>query len=1201
LAPPPYPEVEVTAIAGNGRLLAGFDAAGSLRTLTGPHLDFPQHIRSSRIGLAAPAKRSTVQWLSGPGWRHQQDYLEGTNILRTRSTRASMEVEQRAAAVGEALLIGLRIRGKGPMALAWELGLQVGGQPLANTLEYFPRQDALLAYFREHAVALAAMPTAERVEGVARGAGGHGASHAGGKRFAAVGMVEARVRISLPAGEVALLLIAVGSPTDAMSRLQQLRERLKTADGWPIELALPPLSGAARSADVARVADIKQVQPAARELYARSVLTIAQMTDRSGALLAGPPIDAAYQRSGGYGFCWPRDGAFIANALDTVGERGASRAYFEWALGIQPEDGIWKQRYFADGTVGPCWAAHQLDETGTMLWALDQHLRMAFDSGLLKRGLQSALRAYRSISQLAAESGWPPVSQNLWEDQDASHLYTLAALLAGARAWHQRARSMQESEAVLMLSRVEDQLRQALATWPVDRKTGALARALISGDRAPRADFTSDASLLAMSVPFDVLPADDPRMRATVALMEKTLRSSSGRMRRYQGDLYRGGNPWPLFGLWLAWYHLRAGNRQEALRLYKQAITDRTPAGLLSEQVDARTGAARWVVPLPWAHAWFLLVTHALMPPAAAPDRDFFFTGVPVQDVRRARALSGGLFHSGLPSRASAETAANPTVQAVLRPGLSATEVVAEIAGGPIVPLKPAGSDNGSPGAVWTGKLPAAPAGSLVRYRIRADLKGDERGSVWAADADPRPEGQEFVYEAAPPPPPDWVADAIGYHLMVDRFGRPGQADWPAVRSVTDLYGGTLEGVKERLDHIQSLSANLLWLSPVFASPSHHGYDQTDHFQVEPRYGGNQALKTLVEAAHKRGIKVILDYVPNHTGRGHSLFLRALQEDADAAAWYRFWQWPHYYRSFFDHIVLPEMDTSRRQVQEYLVGVARRWVEEFDIDGLRCDHVPGVDPAFWVELRRAMRALKPDFFLLAEAVGTDDEMAAYTGRMDGVIDFVLARLLRMAFAESKLSPKEFVAALDEHEQAFPRLARATFLDNHDMNRFLWLAGGDKARLRLGATALMTLPGMPIIYYGTEVGISQTADGLEENAAARLPMSWGKQDKDLLQHFVQLGRLRRQSAALRRGARRTVLADQAVLAYERTIKNERLIVVLNFSSETQHRRLKGAAAQSKERLSDQMNVATVAVDGSDLSVELPPLGGAVIGPQPAGGR
>src|SRR5207245_328182 len=283
---------------------------------------------------------------------------------------------------------------------------------------------------------------------------------------------------------------------------------------------------------------------------------------------------------------------------------------------------------------------------------------------------------------------------------------------------------------------------------------------------------------------------------------------------------------------------------------------------------------------------------------------------------------------------------------------------------------------------------------------------------------------------------------------------------WPPLGSATQVYRGTLDGIRDHLDPMAVLAVVVVGLSPLLRSPSHHGYDQADHFAVEPRYGGDAALHRLVEEVHARGVRVILDFVPNHTGRTHPLFVKAVQEDAGPASFYRFWQWPHYYRSFFDHIVLPELDTSQDTVQEYLVGVARHWVKEFD------------------------------------------------------------------------------RALQRHEQSLAGLVRGTILDNHDMNRFLWLAGGDKAKLRLAALALLTLPGLPILYYGTEVGLSQRQDGAGENAEARLPMPWGTdQDAELLVYFQRLGQLRRESVALRRGTRQALLADDAVYAYRRTAGDE----------------------------------------------------------------
>src|SRR5258708_39143499 len=165
--------------------------------------------------------------------------------------------------------------------------------------------------------------------------------------------------------------------------------------------------------------------------------------------------------------------------------------------------------------------------------------------------------------------------------------------------------------------------------------------------------------------------------------------------------------------------------------------------------------------------------------------------------------------------------------------------------------------------------------------------------------------------------------------------------------------------------------------------------------------------------------------------------------------------------------------------------------------------------------------------------------------------------MRQALAGGGRDAAAFAAWLDQHDRAYPGLALATLLDNHDMNRFLWMAGGNVDRLKLAATLLLTMPGMPVIYYGTEVGLSQRFDGVIENAEARLPMLWGgDQNQDLLAHFQDLGRIRRDSIALRRGDRRTVLADTEVFALERSSGDERVVIALNFSERAQRRELPG---------------------------------------------
>jgi len=592
--------------------------------------------------------------------------------------------------------------------------------------------------------------------------------------------------------------------------------------------------------------------------------------------------------------------------------------------------------------------------------------------------------------------------------------------------------------------------------------------------------------------------------------------------------------------LWAAWQDAVEGRRSGAVAALHSAAVKRSPLKLFLSAggVDLR------------AHALLLLTVHALIPPTAHVEDGFFEHQATVQHRRRARALYSGVFHAGMP-----EPGEPRHLVAEVRADLEVSAVTINLDDGRAESMERLMDSPGRP-ARWSGLLPAEEAGHVSRFRIRAHESDAEASPLWASDSDPRPDGQLFAAEADPPPPPDWVRDGLCYHVMVDRFARPGEA-LPAPADSTALYGGTLDGILEHIDHIASLSCNVLWLSPVHRSPSHHGYDYEDFLEVEPRYGGEAALVRLVKAAHGRGMRVLLDFVPNHTGRGHHLFRDAVAKDGDAAAYYRFWQWPHYYRAFADVITLPELDTGNPIVQDHLVRAAQHWLTAYGVDGVRCDHVAGVDPAFWVELRRGLREVKPEALILGEATGTTDWLARYAGRLDAIFDFDLAYYVRQALGRGSMDAAAFAGWLDDHDRAYPGLALGTLLDNHDMNRFLWMAGGNADRLKLAATLLMTLPGMPVIYYGTEVGLSQRYDGVVENAEARLPMLWGgAQNLDLLEHFQRLGGMRRESPALRRGRRLTLLADREVFAYERVADGERVVVALNFSERPQRREIPG---------------------------------------------
>lgn len=435
----------------------------------------------------------------------------------------------------------------------------------------------------------------------------------------------------------------------------------------------------------------------------------------------------------------------------------------------------------------------------------------------------------------------------------------------------------------------------------------------------------------------------------------------------------------------------------------------------------------------------------------------------------------------------------------------------------------------------WEGTLPAQPEGKAVRYRIGAWVgDGPETFADWpkvqdtaeqAAAAFFRGEslpdvphgdpsrGHTFTYHVDRLGPPAWAREAVIYHIFVDRF-YPGQdRDWLQTDDLRGFCGGTLWGVAERLDYIADLGATCLWLSPVFPSPSHHGYDATDLYHVEPRLGGDEALHALVVQAHDRGIRVLLDLVCNHVSNQHPIFQGALCDPASPYRdWFTFDDSQVGYRTFFGVPRMPQVNVANPDARRWLIDIARFWLREFDVDGYRLDYAIGPGPDFWSDFWAACKEEKPDCFCFGEVVDAPDAQLAYVGRLDGCLDFHLGEALRRTFALGTWSETELDRFLARHQAFFPQnFLMTTFIDNHDMDRFLCIAQGDKEALRRAAAVQMRLPSPPIIYYGTEVGLTQaesTKSGLGLHVS-RVPMVWGEdQDRELLAYYQALIRRRR---------------------------------------------------------------------------------------------
>jgi cyclomaltodextrinase / maltogenic alpha-amylase / neopullulanase len=468
-----------------------------------------------------------------------------------------------------------------------------------------------------------------------------------------------------------------------------------------------------------------------------------------------------------------------------------------------------------------------------------------------------------------------------------------------------------------------------------------------------------------------------------------------------------------------------------------------------------------------------------------------------------------------------------------------------------------------------TRRVPVASAllvvASVLALLVPAALGGSLRDRLPAAD---RAAWDVAVSDA-------WPADAVLYHVFVDRFADgdapdtqvagdpddPGYAD-----ALTDWMGGDLAGVRARLDHVVVTGANTVWLSPVTPGPSFHGYHPTDLTDVDPRFGDVAELRALVDEAHERGLKVVYDLVLNHTSDQHPWFVAA-QADCDGSgfvAWYRFRDCPDRYGAFAGLSELPQLDTDHPPLREHLLDeVLPFWLDEVGVDGFRLDHVQGPSRDFWRWFRTELDERWPGTFLLGEVWSPQATIDGYGEVLDAATAFPFRDRLVVVFARGGAVPAVALPVaswLDDDGRVRPTIPLpATYLSSHDQSRFGHEARGGSAADRAARTALahrvlLTLPGVPVVYYGDEVGLTQS-DALPEGAPFadrwfREPMPWDRStwDEDLLAGVAELARRRTTSPALHEGAYVEHLAEGPWWVFERVAEEERLLVVVNNGEE-----------------------------------------------------
>jgi glycosidase len=386
---------------------------------------------------------------------------------------------------------------------------------------------------------------------------------------------------------------------------------------------------------------------------------------------------------------------------------------------------------------------------------------------------------------------------------------------------------------------------------------------------------------------------------------------------------------------------------------------------------------------------------------------------------------------------------------------------------------------------------------------------------------------------AHPNDPPAWVEDSVVYEIFVRRFD-------------DDVTFQTLE---DRLDYLDDLGIDALWLTPMLDAHSHrdetqpggpHGYDVIDYFEAADALGSNEDYQSLVDACHERDIKVIFDMVINHTAREHPYFRAAKHgigtDDAGQEFFRQLYEW-----EFGDRALtyaywqgIPVVDYDSLALRSWLLAVIDHW--QGVVDGFRCDVAWGVPRSFWKNVRDRVKTRDPEFLLLDETVPWHSDFAE--DQFDAHFDYGFNETLR-AIGRGDEDASAVNDVLDDRDaMGYPdHTTFFNYIENHDMSRYLSI--GDNASQKAAGAATFTLPGAPMIYYGQETGVDQQ----------RGTMNWDSIDEDLQTHYENLIAARDELPELASAAdtQPVELADRpdGVVAYARQAAEGQVLVVLNF--------------------------------------------------------
>lgn len=408
-----------------------------------------------------------------------------------------------------------------------------------------------------------------------------------------------------------------------------------------------------------------------------------------------------------------------------------------------------------------------------------------------------------------------------------------------------------------------------------------------------------------------------------------------------------------------------------------------------------------------------------------------------------------------------------------------------------------------------------------------------------------------------------WYKESVFYQVYTLNFcGAPQYND--------GTVSHRIKRINDFVDYYQELGIKAIYFNPVFSSDS-HGYDTRDYQKIDERLGTNDDFKEVCQNLHRHGIKVVLDGVFNHVGRGFFAFLDVKEHGYDSPYkdWFKidfhgnsnyddgFW-----YEGWEGHYELVKLNLENPEVQHYLLDCVSQWINEFDIDGLRLDVAYSLPRWFMAMLKDHCRAIKDDFFLVGEVLGDNAGYMFSEAHLDSITDYPGFKGLWSSF--NSLNMFEMAHTIKRsYGEMYKGQTLLTFVDNHDVTRIASQLT-DLEKLPLIYGMLFSLPGIPCLYYGSEWG--QTGKKEQGSDFSLRPEYEKPMPNELTKYIQHLIQLRNEYPALQKGRYKELALTNKQFVFERTYEDQRIIVALNLDEEDYYLHFNANAGRAIELIS-----------------------------------